>query len=229
MQKLVSGFLRFHDEVFPAQKELFKNLKYHQAPRALFITCSDSRLVPTLVTQTDPGELFICRNAGNIVPPYGDTMGGVSATIEYAVKALHVPNIIICGHSNCGAMAGVLHREKLEDMPVVRHWLNMAESARQIVNTNYPDASDEQKMELLSFENVVAQLENLRTHPSVSLALARGEVRLFGWVFDIESGDIHAYNAETGEFEKLTGENVPEATPPPRRRLKLAEASVQRS
>jgi carbonic anhydrase len=228
MQRLVDGFVKFQKEVFPTQRALFQSLKSKQKPVALFITCSDSRLVPNLLTQTDPGDLFLCRNAGNIVPPYGDTQGGVSATIEYAVKALKVPNIIICGHSDCGAMHGVLYPEKLREMPVVSHWLHFADTARQVVNATHPDANEEEKLKFLTFENVHAQLDNLKTHPCVATALAKDEVRLFAWVYQFESGEVFGFDAKTGEFQRMSQDNVPEATPPRRKPLQLEAAAWSR-
>src|SRR3982751_6268271 len=116
MERLLKGVSTFQREVFPQHRELFERLAAKQNPMALFITCADSRVVPDLITQSDPGDLFICRNAGNMVPPYGEMNGGVSATIEYAVVALNIRHIIVCGHSDCGAMKGVLHPEAVEQM-----------------------------------------------------------------------------------------------------------------
>lgn len=220
MKKLVSGFLRFHEEVFPRDRKLFESLKSNQSPRALFITCSDSRIVPSLITQTEPGELFLCRNAGNIVPPFGDVQGGVSATIEYAVQALKVPNIIVCGHTNCGAMHGILHPEAVREMPVVAHWLHYAETARRVVLEAYPEVSEEERMRIVGFENVLVQIDHLMTHPSVATAVTRGELHVFGWMYDIETGDIFSFNVHTGQFESIQStEDIPEATPLRRRSI----------
>lgn len=216
MKKLVEGFYRFREEVFPNKQDLFAKLALEQHPRALFITCADSRVVPDLITQSSPGDLFICRNAGNIVPPYGERIGGVSATIEYAVLGLGVRNIIVCGHSDCGAMRAVLHPEKLYDMPTVASWLFHAETARRIVHENYGDAAEEERLEALIHENVLAQLDHLRTHPSVGARLARGELNLYGWVYRIDTGEVKGYDADLGEFVPLAGEKIPAATPRPR-------------
>src|SRR3954451_19379403 len=159
MERLVQGVSKFQREVFPRQRELFEQLAAKQNPQALFITCADSRVVPDLITQADPGDLFICRNAGNMVPAYGETNGGVSATIEYAVVALNIRHIIVCGHSDCGAMKGVLHPEAVKDMPTVRTWLSHGEMARRIVVEGYPELSEEHALNALVSENVVAQLE----------------------------------------------------------------------
>ena len=138
MKRILSGLSRFQNEIFPQTRQLFERLASSQTPEALFLTCSDSRIVPELMTQTAPGDLFICRNAGNIAPAYGEVNGGVSATIEYAVLVLEVKDIIICGHSDCGAMKGLLHPEQLAAMPNVAAWLKHAESARFMVQDNYP-------------------------------------------------------------------------------------------
>src|SRR3989338_7292856 len=126
MEKLIRGIHTFQHDYFTSQQELFERLAKGQAPETLFITCSDSRINPNLLTQTQPGELFIIRNAGNIVPAHGSGVSGEGATIEYAVAALGVKDIIICGHSHCGAMAGLLAPESLADLPQMRNWLQHA-------------------------------------------------------------------------------------------------------
>ncbi|MCA1326331.1 carbonic anhydrase [Herbaspirillum sp. alder98] len=202
MQDIISGFLRFQQEVFPERKELFKTLASGQTPKALFISCSDSRMVPELVTQREPGELFVIRNAGNIVPSFGPEPGGVSATVEYAVSALQVSDIVICGHSDCGAMKAVATCACLDHMPAVKHWLHYADAARMINESrNHP--TEPERIDGMVRENVIAQLNNLRTHPSVAVALAQGRVTLHGWVYDIESGSIDALDAASGKFVPL--------------------------
>lgn len=225
MQKLVKGYDHFCKEIFPHKKALFERLAGEQNPRALFITCSDSRVLPELFTQADPGELFICRNAGNIIPPYGERLGGVSATIEYAVLVLQVKNIVVCGHSDCGAMHAVMHPEKVRKMPVVENWLLHAELARRIVEETYPKLTDTHRLEALIRENVLAQLDHLKTHPSVASRLKRGELQLHGWVFEIQSGRIEAYDAEREEFVPLSANNIPSATPQPRKAFQGKVAS----
>src|SRR5688500_10819560 len=167
MQKLIEGFHHFQASIFSSQRELFERLARGQTPEALFITCSDSRINPNLITQTGPGDLFILRNAGNIIPPYGAANGGEGATIEYAVGALGVKDIIVCGHSHCGARAGLLHPESLTELPLVRHWLTHAEATRRIVKENYGHLSGPALLTATVEENVLVQLENLRTQPAV--------------------------------------------------------------
>lgn len=206
MEKLVEGFKKFQTEVFGAKRELFSRLSSGQEPRALFITCSDSRVDPTLLTQADPGELFILRNAGNIVPSYGGgAIGGNTATIEYAVAVLGVKHIIVCGHTDCGVMRALLHPESVEDLPAVRSWMEQAETTRRIVRENYADRKGEDLLINTIQENVRVQLDHLKTHPTVAVRLRRRVLTLHGWVYSISTGDIWAYNDEKDVFESLSG------------------------
>jgi carbonic anhydrase len=202
MQEIIDGFLKFQRDVFPARKELFRKLATSQTPRTLFISCSDSRMVPELVTQREPGDLFVIRNAGNIVPSFGPEPGGVSATVEYAVAALGVTDVVICGHSDCGAMTAVATCKCLDHMPAVANWLRYADSAK-LVNESRDHASERERIDSMVRENVIAQLINLKTHPSVALALAQGRLKLHGWVYDIESGSIDALDSTTRQFVSL--------------------------
>ncbi len=202
MHNLVQGIHKFQADHF--EKEFFEELADGQHPVALFITCSDSRIDPNLLTQTKPGEIFILRTAGNIVPPYGAVVGGEAATIEYAVSALKVPHIIVCGHSHCGAMTGLLELSSLGEMPAVQSYLGHAESCRRIVNDSYADVRDkEERIRIAIKENVLVQLENLRTHPSVASALRTNKVELHGWVYQFESGDVSQYNPSSEQFELI--------------------------
>lgn len=204
MQKLVKGIHEFQLHHFGEQRKLFESLVEGQSPMALFITCSDSRIDPNRLTQAKPGELFIQRTAGNIVPPYGAVFGGEAATVEYAVMALKVKDIIICGHSHCGAMAGLLDPEMVKRMPAVRMYLEHAEATRRIVDENYGEFTDpDKKLTLTVEENVLVQLENLRTHPSVAAAVGRGELKLHGWVYKFESGEVFTFNPQKWQFVPL--------------------------
>jgi len=206
MQKLVQGIHEFQQNIFAKQQRLFERLAKGQNPEALFITCSDSRINPNLLTQTEPGELFILRNAGNIVPPYGAVLGGEAATIEYAVSVLKVRDVIVCGHSHCGAMSALLHPEQAENLSAVRAWLAHAESTARIIRENYQHVQEEaMRFSAAVEENVLVQLENLRTHPSVAAALGRGELKLHGWVYKFETGQVFAYDAQEGQFRQFTG------------------------
>lgn len=200
MKAIIDGFLKFQQEAFPERSTLFRELATRQSPRALFISCSDSRLVPELVTQREPGDLFVIRNAGNIVPSYGPEPGGVTASVEYAVSALRVADIVICGHSDCGAMTAIATCQCLDHMPAVASWLRYADSAK-VVNESRQHADRPTKVAAMVRENVIAQLANIQTHPSVRLALEEGRVTLHGWVYDIGSGRIDAFNGR--EFVSL--------------------------
>lgn len=205
MQKLLDGVRDFQDNVFGPQKQMFQQLAYGQEPLALFITCSDSRINPCLLTQTQPGELFILRNAGNIIPPYSASHGGEAATIEYAVVELQVKDIIICGHSHCGAMHGLLKRDSLTKLPAVQEWLRYAEATARIIEENFGDITDiSQKVATTVEQNVLVQLDHLRTHPTVAAAVSRGDLRLHGWVYHFETGQVFASVPEQdGKFVPL--------------------------
>ncbi len=202
MQKIIDGFLKFQRDVFPNSTGLFKQLAEQQNPKALFVTCSDSRVVPELLTQQQPGDLFVIRNAGNIVPPYGPEPGGVTATVEYAVSVLQVTDIVICGHSNCGAMAAIASGQNLDHLPAVNHWLRYADAAKAIVSQRNPKES-RQRIACLVKENVLAQLMNIRTHPTVALGLSENRLNLHGWVYDIETGIIDTFDSRTKTFVPL--------------------------
>lgn len=200
MRNLVEGIHRFRTEIFDQQRGLFSQLAEGQAPSTLFITCSDSRVVPNLFTQTDPGELFTLRNAGNIVPPYGASNGGESPTIEYAVSVLGVQHIVVCGHSGCGAVQALLHPETVAHMPSIANWLTQAEATRRILQENYPDLSGDALLNVAIQENVLVQIENLETHPAVRARLGRGMLTLHAWVYKFETGQVFAYSSEKKRF-----------------------------
>ena len=201
MPKFATGVIRFQNEVYPDKKELFEKLSKGQSPEALFITCSDSRIETAMITQTDPGELFICRNAGNIVPPHTNHTGGMTASIEFAVAALDVPHIVICGHTECGAMKGAMNPEDLGGLPHVKEWLSYSKAAVDVVaEIAADDADDETRMKLLLEQNVILQLQHLKTHPSVAARLAKGNLVLHGWVYDIKTGDVEAFDDAQNKF-----------------------------
>ena len=213
MNELIGRVLRFEKEVYSGRSELYGQLASRgQSPKALMISCADSRIVPEHVMQAEPGDLFVCRNAGNIVPPFAQMNGGVSSTVEYAVSALGVRDIIVCGHSDCGAMKAVAEPHHVHDMPNVAAWLRHSDAASRIVRDAYPELSNGDLVRAISLENVVAQLAHLRTHPSVAAGIARGEISLHGWFVDIHAGVITGLDGETGQFLPLReGEPIPVA------------------
>ena len=212
LDHIIGGVKRFREEIYPQQRELFEKLAFEQKPRAMFITCADSRIIPELITQSSPGDLFVTRNVGNVVPPYGQMLGGVSTAIEFAVVALGVQHIIICGHSDCGAMKAVLDPAPLQRMPTVKAWLRHAEVARHVVEENC-GCANEHTLGILTEENVVAQLDHLRTHPSVAARLASGQLFIHGWVYNIGTSEIRAYDAQSGAFRLIGDGPLPMATP----------------
>jgi carbonic anhydrase len=201
MRQLFRGIHKFQRSVFPNHQSKFEELASGQRPPTLFITCSDSRIVPELLTQTEPGDLFVLRNAGNLVPPYSAPLSGEAATIEYALKVLKVDHIVVCGHSHCGAISGLLRPETLTDLPAVAEWLAHAERCRQeiVEHASVTDPDDD----LLSASiksNVLVQLDHLRTYPAVALAESAGELTLHGWFYRFESGDVSAFDVASGKF-----------------------------
>jgi carbonic anhydrase len=182
----------------------------------LFITCSDSRIDPTLITQSEPGELFIVRNAGNIVPPWGSGDAGSAAAIEYAVDALHVKHVVVCGHAHCGAMAALFDEASLEPLPAVRQWLQFAEATRRTVRKAHADATPDQRLRIAIEHNALHQLDNLRTHPAVAARMRSGSLSLHAWVYDIGPGSILTWDAAGGAFREMAEPELTDETPGPR-------------
>jgi carbonic anhydrase len=203
MRKLIQGIQRFQNSEFHPRKQLFQQLADGQEPLALFITCSDSRIDPNLLTQTEPGELFVMRNAGNIVPPYSSTGSSEAATIEYAVSVLKVQDIIICGHSQCGAMGGLLAPDSLNGLDAVKEALKHAAKTEERVRQRFGDLADEARLNAAVEQNVLVQLEHLRTHPSVMAAVESGELGLNGWTYAFETGEVRAYDPQQEQFRAL--------------------------
>lgn len=210
MQKLIQGIHKFQTEIMSreAEAELFRKLEKGQHPQVLFITCSDSRIDPTLLTQTDPGDLFILRNAGNLVPTYGGQISGEAATIEFALDGLGIKDIVVCGHSKCGAMKGILSPAIVENLPAMREWLKNADATKRIMFDHYKHLEGDALLTATAQENVLMQLENLKTHPAVASRLGRGTVRLHAWVYKFETGVVFTYDQESGQFVELTRDNV---------------------
>ncbi len=205
MERLIEGHKHFLAEVFPGKRAQFHLLAETQAPEWLFITCSDSRVVPDLILGTGPGDLFITRNAGNVVPLTSHDVDGVTATIEYAVEVLKVKAAILCGHSDCGALKAALDRKGLEEMPKARRWLSHVEAAwshRQPVN---PEDGEGAELAALIRGNVVAQLFNLRAQPAVARAISEGRLTVYGWYYDILTGRIEQYDEQQRRFVPLLG------------------------
>jgi carbonic anhydrase len=205
MKRLIEGHKKFLSEVFPTRKSHFHLLAEGQAPEWLFITCADSRVLPDLILGTEPGDLFISRSIGNVVPITSQDVDGVTATIEYAVEVLRVRHAIVCGHSDCGALKAALDRKSLENLPKARRWLDHIQAAfayRQPLNL-----ADGESAELASLirGNVVAQMKNLQAQVPVRRAVEEGRLSVHGWYYDILTGRIEEYDEEQKRFVMLAG------------------------
>jgi len=206
LEELKAGIRKFRTDVYPKNKDTYvKAASEPQRPHALIVTCADSRIDPELITQSQPGDIFVTRNVGNLVPAYGEMLGGVSAVIEYAVSALKVQHVVICGHSDCGAMKGLLNPGGLEKLPTVKSWLTNAQAALSVANSlASKDDNPSDLLRQLTEENVLLQLQHLRTHPSVAGAMAREELTISGWVYDIGKGEVRISENGGREFEPVT-------------------------
>jgi carbonic anhydrase len=200
MQRLIDGHKQFLSDIFPKRKSQFRLLAERQAPEWLFITCADSRVLPDLFLGTGPGDLFISRIVGNVVPVASQDVDGVAATIEYAVEVLRVRDVIICGHSDCGAMKAALGHTALEGLPMAERWLHHVEAAFEYRQPINPADGDSAELASLIRGNVVAQLHNLRAQPSVTRAMAQGRLRVHGWYYDILTGRIEEYDEQEKRF-----------------------------
>ena len=207
MQKLEAGIHHFQGNYFASNRELFRRLSENgQKPETLFITCCDSRVVPNLITNTAPGELFIVRNVGNIVPSVArGVLGGVSAAIEYAVELLEVANIIVCGHTQCGAIDAIVNPESVAHLPFVKRWLDESSTIPKVIQERYGHLDAEARMTAAVQENVLVQLENLRSFASVARRLDAGTLKISGWVFKIATGDVYGYDPISEQFLQLGG------------------------
>lgn len=203
MKKLIQGLHKFQTEVFPIQKDFFQKLVMGQEPEILFVTCSDSRINPTLVTSADPGDLFILRNAGNIIPPYS-IPSGEAATIEFAINQLKVEHLIICGHSHCGALDAAISLDSLNDQRQLHAWIEENVSPTlALVNKSYQESDVTSLVDILLQEHVLKQIENVKTHPAVSHAIDQGTLTLHAWIYRFEEGNIYSYNLQDGQFELI--------------------------
>ncbi|WP_088893055.1 carbonic anhydrase [Leptolyngbya ohadii] len=215
LTRIIEGVNQFHDNYFPSHQELFQQLSQGQSPEVLFIACSDSRIDPCLITQSPPGRLFVIRNVGNIIPTYGSASIAEAAAIEYAVQALGIKEIIVCGHSHCGAMRGLLQIGNLsETMPMVYSWLRMhGEATRRLIMDNYAHETPDRLLKTTIEQNVLTQIENLETYPVVRSRLHAGALSLHAWMYEIESGSVYAFNAAQRKFALLKQRSFPVPDP----------------
>jgi carbonic anhydrase len=206
MQRLIEGLHDFRRNAFPSRQKLFARLAGKQEPRILFITCSDSRVAPHLLTNSEPGDIFIVRNAGNLIPSYGHG-SGEEASIEFAVQGLGVTDVVVCGHSDCGAMKALLDPAKAAQLPAVARWLEHARDTRSVVEALEP--APERRLEVAIEINVLRQLEHLRSHPSVAAGLAKGTISLHAWVYGIGDGSVRHYDVDAGRYVEFAEELRP--------------------
>ena len=211
MERLIEGVHRFHKDEFGNYQKLFRKLSQEgQNPHTLFITCSDSRVLAELITQSKPGDLFVVKNVGNIIPPASATgsTNSTAAAIEFAVETLRVSDIVVCGHSQCGAMTALLGG--LPDdgsMPHLREWLKLAAPVSEIIRSQYFQIRDEAvRIDTAAEENVLFGLENLHSYHCVQKRLEDGSLRLHGWFFKIATAELFAYDPETKQFLPLIAE-----------------------
>lgn len=208
MKKLLDGLIKFRENDFEKHRELFRNLKESQNPHTLFIGCSDSRLVPNLITQTLPGELFVIRNIANIVPPYRESQEYLATTsaIEYAVKILGIENIVVCGHSNCGGCKSLYSLDEvLDEIPHTKKWLELAANVKnKVLSEIGQEKANEanRKLEWMTEQvNIVEQMKNLLTYTFIAKKCAEKTLSIEGWYYIIETGEVYIYNKQDGLFE----------------------------
>lgn len=200
----IAGFRRFQRRYFCGLANFFEELRAGQRPKVLVIACSDSRVDPAILMDTDPGELFVVRNIANLVPPYEKDEGrhGVSAALEFAVKSLQVEHIIVMGHSHCGGIRALMDEGGVGG-EFLGPWVSIAQPARQEILRRLPGKAPHQQQRACEQAAVLISLENLQTFPWIREAMEAGRIRLHGWYFDLKSGELHAYDAESGHFEPL--------------------------
>jgi carbonic anhydrase len=212
MQRLIKGVHKFRSDEFGNYRKLFRKLSQQgQNPHTLFITCSDSRVLAELITQSKPGDLFVVKNVGNIVPPASATgsTNSTAAAIEFAVENLRVSDLVICGHSQCGAISALLGKSPLgESTPHLRTWLNLAAPVLETLKKEYAHLENAAaRANAAAEENVLFGLDNLHGYPCVQERLADGSLRLHGWFFEIATAELFAYDPETLQFLPLAGES----------------------
>lgn len=208
LERLKVGALKFRHEVHSEKAEAYQLAASRpQKPHALIVACADSRVDVETLTNSQPGDIFISRNIGNMVPAYGEMLGGVSAVIEYAVTALKVQHIMVCGHSDCGAMKALLNPASTDNMPTVKSWLNNGKSALSVAETFHQD-QEREILPVLTEQNVLMQLAHLRTHPSVAGAMARKQLTVSGWVYDIGSGEVRIAENGSNDFVLLSADDI---------------------
>lgn len=211
MKKLIQGLLDFQRHSLPSYRATFARLAKGQSPDCLFITCADSRVVPNLLVSKDPGDLFVIRNVGNMVTPVderGESMidHSEAAAVEFALLHLPVQDVVVCGHSGCGAMKALLTGLANERAPNLQKWLDVGQDAMNAFERGGPVGQGLEQVDALSQHNVLQQLDHLRSYPLVRERLAAGTLRLHGWWFDIGNAQVHAYRPQRECFVPIDEE-----------------------
>lgn len=205
--KFINGFKRFQENYFGHDHNLFGDLRQGQSPSALVIACSDSRVDPAILFDCGPGDLFVVRNVANLVPPYetGGGLHGVSTALEFGVRALQVKHIIVLGHRQCGGIKALMEEGQPEDKgEFIGGWVNIAVRAKERVLAELPEAAPEVQLCACEEASILVSLENLMTFPWIRERLQQGSLMLHGWYFDLETGQMLAYNPYTAHYEPLT-------------------------
>lgn len=203
IQHLIAGIDRYQKNVHPQRAAEFEKLAGGQKPWALFVTCSDSRVNPNLLTQTQPGELFIIRNAGNIVPPFPTPGCSEGGTLEFAIEGLAIPHIIVCGHSDCGAMKASLAPDQAAGMPSLQQWLETSIDSAAEIQADQALTDPIDRLAALTEKNVLSQLAHLKTYRCVAQGIEKGTLQLHGWVYDFAKGEVRAFKDNARGFIPL--------------------------
>jgi carbonic anhydrase len=208
MKKLLNGIVEFRRKMQPSHRERFARLALGQSPDTLLITCSDSRVAPNVFASTDPGDLFVVRNVGNMIPPCGGHGISVAdesevAALEFAILNLKVKDIVVCGHSECGAMIALYHGRENVTLPHLRSWLVHGQDAADRLESGEKFATHLLPHNELSQLNVLEQVNHLKTYPLVQERLASGDIKIHGWWFDIAKAELSSYDASLQMFVEI--------------------------
>jgi len=203
LERLKTGLTTFKEVTYKKYERLYHDLEQTQDPHTLFIACSDSRVSPDMLLDSDPGEVFTIRNIANTIPAYEVSQNDITtvSSIEYAIEVLGVEEVIICGHSNCGGCAAALQGpKKLDQLPYTQHYLKPLECVKEKIEAKQTDMDERSKARLMEKMNVIEQVEHLKSYPQIQERLKRGELEIEGWYYDIKSGSVSVYDESSGSF-----------------------------
>lgn len=207
IEELLEGYKEFYHEYFESGDPLYQHLtEIGQFPKTLIIACSDSRVDPSIITNAEPGDIFVIRNVANLVPPYETdetTYHGVSAALEFAVCMLEVECIVVLGHSHCAGIKALLNSDKMHDTDFIKNWVNIGQKAKEKLLSNHPEKSTDELQDHCEQEGILLSLENLLTFPWIKSRTEAGTLKLHGWYFTIENGHLNQYDPEAKTFQKI--------------------------